>query len=645
LFVQVDDTITQILNGTSDVPSTIGDFTAYAAETIDNENRLLWVNTETNQIDVWVLNADWVRTWELVTTAQYVVQEDLFEVDVDEEPDTSLILNHAEVGLITRRSDIENGWVTLDIDGTIVEPKIIDGTTKLRESSSRQVLATKIFGGVRKMLIKHPLVSYLYVWTLNSSWVVTSEVTITSLTTDAALLQEALFGVDTHLESRPLYYIIESRGNTMLLKNDDDELFVLRLCDKEIIPVMDFDGTTQLTTTLDTTFTPYAAETINGDNRLLLVSDVSIQVWVFDSSWVRTLIYESFSSMSPLALQYELDFGVDIHEALPDLYTRIEDNGITQVLSVPSLENVTYSTLAEFNIKDSFLDLVKTSVLDDVAYNVQIKLPVPRASFTKASLPVGQKAYFNLETPASGTGIKPMPIGFLGYKQIRNTTDSVTGTEGADYVLGKDNSIITSDAFQGINDVIQVEVLAETDASPLYIKNVTTESYIPLTSLSHNTTTQYSARCTNGDVYDGKTVTYGLAYPSWWLSPAFTRNNIKNLKRMSHFYAVFENSVPIQTNTTLAPSWVTSPKMNLAIVQNGSRTGQSSTAVTDESDPFDILSTSDAGLDYYRVVYPIEGNFVSFQAFVYSFDDGNWELVGYQLEADTSGKTSRKPYD
>jgi hypothetical protein len=85
--------------------------------------------------------------------------------------------------------------------------------------------------------------------------------------------------------------------------------------------------------------------------------------------------------------------------------------------------------------------------------------------------------------------------------------------------------------------------------------------------------------------------------------------------------------------------------MNLAIVQNGSRTGQSSTAVTDESDPFDILSTSDAGLDYYRVVYPIEGNFISFQAFVYSFDDGNWELVGYQLEAYTSGKTSRKPYD
>lgn len=310
--------------------------------------------------------------------------------------------------------------------------------------------------------------------------------------------------------------------------------------------------------------------------------------------------------------------------------------------------DTTASSLVEFNIKDSFLDLVKTSVMDDVDLNVQIKLPVPRVSLTKAASPSGTKAHFSLETPTTGTGIKPIPVGFLGYKGVTNTTDSTTGVEGTDYVTTKDSAIITIDAFQGVTDVVQVEVLAETDLSPLYIKNVTTESYIPLTSLTYNvaaTSKAYHAKCTNGDAYDGETVTYGLAYPSWWLSPAFTRNNIKNLKRMSHFYAVFENSVPIQTNTTLAPSWVAAPKMNLAIVQNGSRTGQSSTAVTDESDPFDILSTSDAGLDYYRVVYPIEGNFISFQAFVYSFDDGNWELVGYQLEADTSGKTSRKPYD
>ena len=114
---------------------------------------------------------------------------------------------------------------------------------------------------------------------------------------------------------------------------------------------------------------------------------------------------------------------------------------------------------------------------------------------------------------------------------------------------------------------------------------------------------------------------------------------------MSHFYAVFENSSTIQTNSSTAPSWVATPKMNLAVVQNGSRTGQSSTAITDDADPTDILSTSDSGLDYYRVVYPIDGNFISFQAFVYSFDDGNWELVGYQLETDVSGRTSRKPYD
>ena len=306
------------------------------------------------------------------------------------------------------------------------------------------------------------------------------------------------------------------------------------------------------------------------------------------------------------------------------------------------------ATLTEFNIDNSFLDLVKTNNMDDSALNVHIKLPVPRVTFSKAASPVGTKANFVLETPTVGAGIRVMPIGYLGYSKVTNNTTATVGVEGTDFVYTKDNNISTSSAFQAASAVIQVEVLGETDLSPLYIKNVTTEEYIPLTSLTYNvaaTSLGYHAKCANGDAYDGDSCTYGLAYPSWWLSPAFTRNNIQSLKRMNHFYAVFENSSTIQTNSVLAPSWAATPKMNLAIVQNGSRIGQSSTAITDASNAFDTTSTADSGLDYYRVVYPIDGNFTSFQSFVYSFDDGNWELVGYQLDTDISGKTSRKPYD
>jgi hypothetical protein len=429
--------------------------------------------------------------------------------------------------------------------------------------------------------------------------------------------------------------LIENEGSVKLFKDSSNYMYVE--VGGVVTPIYQSLGGVSTTHQLDTwsagAYTAYAAETLSGVNSLLWVSSTQVILWTLNANWVRASTLAAYSKGSAQALQYETDFGVDVD--VPRITTTID--GVKQQAS-----------LVEFNIKDSFLDLVKTSVIDDNLANVQIKLPVPRVSLTKAASPLGTKAHFSLETPTTGTGIKPIPVGFLGYKGVTNTTDATTGVEGTDYVTTKDSAIITTNTFQGATDVVQVEVLAETDLSPLYIKNVTTESYIPLTSLTYNvaaTSKNYHAKCTAGDVYDGKTVTYGLAYPSWWLSPAFTRNNIKNLKRMSHFYAVFENSVPIQTNATLAPSWVTAPKMNLAIVQNGSRTGQSSTAVTDESDPFDILSTSDAGLDYYRVVYPIEGNFISFQAFVYSFDDGNWELVGYQLEADTSGKTSRKPYD
>jgi hypothetical protein len=306
------------------------------------------------------------------------------------------------------------------------------------------------------------------------------------------------------------------------------------------------------------------------------------------------------------------------------------------------------ATLTEFNISDSYLDLVKTSTLDDTTVNVHIKLPVPKASYTKAALPTGTKAHFELENPTTGVGIKPLPISYLGYSKVTNTTDTTVGIEGTDFVYAKNNSITTSATFQGHSEVVQVEITKEDDLTPMYIKDATTGIVVPLSALTYNvpaTSVGYHAMCSNGDAYDGVSVSYGLAYPCWWLSPAFTRNNIQNLKRMSHFYAVFENSSSIQTNSTTAPSWVTTPKMNLAVVQNGSRTGQSSTAITDDADPTDILSTSDTGLDYYRVVYPIDGNFISFQAFVYSFDDGNWELVGYQLETDVSGRTSRKPYD
>ena len=307
------------------------------------------------------------------------------------------------------------------------------------------------------------------------------------------------------------------------------------------------------------------------------------------------------------------------------------------------------ATLTEFNIDDNYLDLVKNSTMSDTSLNVHIKIPVPKASYTKGAFsPSGCKASFQLENPTIGTGIKTLPVSSLGYSKVTNVNDFTTGVEGTDFVFAKDNSIITASAFQDSSEAVQVEVLCETDLSPMYIKNLTTEAYIPLSSLTYNvpaTSLGYHAKCSDGDAYDGKVCMYGLAYPSWWLSPAFTRNNIQNLKRMSKFYAVFENSSTVQTNDETFPSWYATPKMNLAIVQNGSRNGQISTAITDSADPFDILSTSDSGLDYYRVVYPIDGNFISFQAFVYSFDDGNWELVGYQLETDVSGKTSRKPYD
>ena len=569
------------------------------------------------------------------------------------------------------------------------------------------------------------------------------------------------------------------------------------------------------------------------------------------------------------------------------------------------------SSLTEFNIDNSHLDMVKTSKLDDVDVNVIIKLPVSKASYTKPSATSGTKSNFSLVSPSTGAGLRTLPVGGLGYTKVTNTTDATVGTEGTDFSFSKNNSLTTKASFQGINDVVQVEVLAETDKTPLYIKsvdylnvnyhdnylfskstnqplrkfpfafspeltsgtlsnctrttgatdptggtnavsytltggtvanyanegtatthveantpyrfggffkhnsgnshhlrievvgvanltqdwaldtpavgtsgasvkyaliqtigngwyycsmewlqgasgadisfkttalntdggtngtsdgNVTYFAYgckldlmsttracylepdansnivieavssktyngllyrnisennlyevkyistwneiysitlvdtigssaanaallaydVPITdigtyidhsNLTVNNGLSYRALSGNGDYYDGNSVEYGLAYPSWWLSPAFTRNNITSLKTMRHFYAIFENSSSVQSSLDTEPSWYLTPKVNLAVVQNGSRTGQSSTSITDGADPFDIENTSDAGLDYYRVVYPIDGNFISFQAFVYSFDDGNWELVGYQLETDVSGKTSRKPYD
>lgn len=298
----------------------------------------------------------------------------------------------------------------------------------------------------------------------------------------------------------------------------------------------------------------------------------------------------------------------------------------------------TYATMCEFNMSDYYTDANALVVLSD-ATDSGYDLDVPLATFTRSNYIADSNPVLNF-----GGVLKVPPI--MDSDNVAVVSQlSGAGVNGTDFWRHKGNVFVVegSTFFAGADTLYASMFQEESNYRVLNVYSLADEDYLGLTDLDY--TDDMNVQAAVGSGYDGETVMLSLSYPTWWISPAFTRNDIKDLKRMNHFYGIFENSVPAGNNTYTDASWDTLNSFNMSIIQNGTGAGQVVNDNLASSDIRDLSAQAPAWLDYFRVSLPIKGNFISFQACIHSFDRGQWEMVGYQVETNTEGRTSRRAYN
>jgi hypothetical protein len=297
----------------------------------------------------------------------------------------------------------------------------------------------------------------------------------------------------------------------------------------------------------------------------------------------------------------------------------------------------TNTTVAEFNYEGYYTDLITVTSLSD-SVDVGYDLNEPTSTYARGSYKSGSNVVLDL-----GSGIKANPV--IDYDYSLVVSDGAnTGVKGTDYRRHKDNQVIVDGkTFWTGSETLSITLYQEESCNKVMnVYHTGDEDWLGDSVLDWNG--QLAVQSKVGSGYGGDAVVLSLSYPTWWVSPAFTRNDIKDLKRMKHFYAVLENNVFAVNNTYTDPSWEALSEFNVSIIQNGTLEGQNTSTVASNS-LRDLNDESPAWLDYYRVSLPIKGSFVSFQAAIHSFDRGQWELVGYQIETDPEGRTSRRAYN
>jgi len=299
----------------------------------------------------------------------------------------------------------------------------------------------------------------------------------------------------------------------------------------------------------------------------------------------------------------------------------------------------TYTSLAEFNIDNLFNDLQSEKTLSD-ATDIGYDLDDTLISWNRGDYVAGSDVVLTL-----GGFVKAIPISNVDYLNIV-TSSSEVGVSGTDYWQHRGNSLVVNGTtFWDGSEVLYADVIQRETNNYHYLNvySVADEEYLGLTDLEYSD--NMGVQAVVGSGYDGESVITNLSYPTWWISPAFTRNDIKNLKRMHHFYGIFQNT-PLPVNRTYtSPTWRGLNSFDMTLVQNGTLGGATEFYNMASDDVRDISNDAPAWLDYFRVSIPVKGNFMSFQACVHSFDRGQWELVGYQIDTEMEGRTSRRAYN
>jgi hypothetical protein len=292
-----------------------------AAETVNGENQVLWKNTAGNYLHIWRLDNNW--NWVssegqfALNSAAAFTQETNFGIDTNGDGIIGSPYTTVESSGNTKLvKDTANKFFAQVGEG--IPTAINNGGVQIFQNiyAGWQTLAAETVNGVNQVLWKNVSGNFLHIWRLDNNWNWVSSEGQFGFNSADAFTQETNFGIDANGDGvigNPAgnpYILIESSGNTKLVKDTDNKFFAQV---GQTIPTAIKNSGVQIFQNIYAGWQTLAAETVNGENQVLWKNTAGnyLHIWRLDNNWNWVSSEGQYAFNSAAAFTQETNFGID----------------------------------------------------------------------------------------------------------------------------------------------------------------------------------------------------------------------------------------------------------------------------------------------------------------------------------------------
>ena len=304
-------------NGVHVGPDTYAGWDIIAAEIIEDQNKVIWIDEVSNQIAVWNVDADWKIELSIKYnpgTEGFIAIENSFQMDLDSdgrignhynsvEADGSIELQKDATGLYWIKS-ANNELTAITRDGMHVGDKTYTGWS---------ITAAETIDGINKAIWQSSSSTSISEWALDSTWTFVST-TSHSAGTDSFYQMEESFQMDFDDDGLigPTYTTVESDGIITLEKDNSGNNWV-RLADGSLDDIT--SGGQRVGDSTYEGWSIVAAETIGDQNTVIWLDESkNMAAWNVDGYWDLQLSIRhtpDSESFNAVETSFQMDFDGD----------------------------------------------------------------------------------------------------------------------------------------------------------------------------------------------------------------------------------------------------------------------------------------------------------------------------------------------
>jgi hypothetical protein len=303
--------------GISATSSDNNEWQMLAAETIGDNNQILWRNNTSNFLHTWSLDANWTwqsssgadpfntpRAWELET---------IFQVDGNRDGITGAPFTTLEAQGDTKLLSRGDGKAFVEYGAGMRQEISSPWNSPVgNDSSEWQMVAAEMIAGTNQILWRNNTSNFLHTWSLDAIWTWQSSSGADPFNTPRAWELETIFQVDGNRDgiTGAPFTTLEAQGDTKLLSRGDGKAFVeygagmrQEISSPWNSPVGNDSSEWQMV----------AAEMIAGTNQILWRNNTSnfLHTWSLDAIWTWQSSSGADGFNTPRAWELETNFQVD----------------------------------------------------------------------------------------------------------------------------------------------------------------------------------------------------------------------------------------------------------------------------------------------------------------------------------------------